>query len=104
MTNSRSTTRHRRRFRVTVGTTTIFTLDVGPGGFAAEIMRALPSGTPVQGTLRLNGVDVGYTGQVAWARAGDPHLNLRGRIGVRFTRLPGEVRRMLESSLISHMV
>ena len=54
--------------------------------------------------MRLNGVDVGYEGQVAWARAGDPHLNLRGRIGVRFTRLPGEVKNLLDSSLITHVV
>jgi len=79
-------------------------MDVGPGGFAAEIMRALPSGTPVEGTMRLNGVDVGYTGQVVWALSGEPHLNLRGRIGVRFTRLPGEVKRLLDSSLITHVV
>jgi len=104
MANLRSAPRHRRRFRVTVGHATIFTLDVGPGGFAADIMRALPSGTPVEGTIRLNGVDVGYAGEVAWARAGDPHLALRGRIGVRFTRLPGDVRQLLESSLMSHVV
>lgn len=104
MANTRADPRHRRRFRVTVGSATVFTMDVGAGGFAAEIMRALPSGTPVQGTLRLNGVDVGYAGQVVWARPGEPHLNLRGRIGVRFTRLPGEVKQLLGSSLISHIV
>ncbi len=104
MANTRSAPRHRRRFRVTVGHATIFTLDVGPGGFAAEILRAIPSGTPVSGTIRLNGVDVGYQGTVVWARAGAPNLNLRGRIGVRFTHLPGDVKRILDSSLVSHLV
>jgi hypothetical protein len=98
MANTRSAPRLRRRFRVTLGQTTVFTVDVGPGGFAADIHRALPAGTPVEGTLRLNGADVGYTGQVAWARAGDPHLNLPGRIGVRFRRPPDEVHRVLASS------
>ena len=45
MANTRAAARHRRRFRVTVGQATVFTMDVGAGGFAAEIMRALPSGT-----------------------------------------------------------
>jgi len=104
MANTRSTQRHRRRFRVTVGSTPVFTLDVGPGGFAAEMMRALPVGTLVEGSIRLNGVEVGYAGMVVWARRGDPHMSLRGRIGVRFTRLPGEVRRLLDSSTLAHLV
>jgi len=87
---------------VTLGQTTVFTVDVGPGGFAADILRALPAGTPVEGTLRLNGADVGYTGQVAWARAGDPHLNLPGRIGVRFKRPPGVMQHLIESSPAGH--
>jgi hypothetical protein len=104
MASTRKTIRHRRRFRATVGTTPVFTLDVGPGGFSAELMRVVPSGTPIKGSIRLNGIDVGYEGQIVWVRPGDPHINLRGKIGVRFTSLPAEVKRLLEASALKGVV
>jgi hypothetical protein len=75
----------------------VFTLDLGPGGFSAEIMRAAPIGTTVKGTIRLNGVDVPYSGEIVWAKPGDPRLNLRSRLGIRFTDLPPEVTRLISS-------
>ncbi len=102
MTSARRTIRHRRRIRVTVGTTPVFTADIGPGGFSAELMRVQPPGTVVQGSIRLSGHDVGYAGEIAWAKAGAPHMALRGRIGVRFTTLPAEARALLAAtSLVS---
>jgi len=95
MTSSRRSVRHRRRFRVTLGATPLFTADIGPGGFSAELMRVQAPGTPVRGSIRLNGLDVSYAGEIAWARAGEPHMSLRGRIGVRFTALPAEVKAIL---------
>lgn len=88
MTNDkRQSARQRKRFRVTVDRTSSFTLDVGAGGFATEMMRVLPPGTPVMGQIRLSEVDVVYVGEVAWSKPGDPRMNLRGRMGVRFSRI-----------------
>jgi len=95
MISARHNIRHRRRIRVTVGTTPVFTADIGPGGFSAELMRVQPPGTLVRGSIRLSGQDVGYAGEIAWARAGAPHMALRGRIGVRFTALSPEGRALL---------
>lgn len=93
----RSTARHRRRFRVTVERTPSFTLDVGPGGFATEVMRVLPPGTPVVGQIRLPDVDVVFVGEVAWAKPGDARMNLRGRMGVRFSRIRPDFAALLEA-------
>jgi PilZ domain len=95
MKPARRSVRHRRRIRATVGTTPVFTADVGPGGFSAELMRVQAPGTVVQGSIRLDGLDVPYDGEIAWAKAGAPHLSLRGRVGVRFTRLPEAARAVL---------
>jgi len=101
MTSARRSIRHRRRIRVTVGTTPVFTADIGPGGFSAELMRVQPPGTPVKGSIRLSGREVGYVGEVAWAKAGAPHMSLRGRMGIRFTTLPPEVRALLSAQVLT---
>jgi hypothetical protein len=103
MTRTRASTRHRRRFRVTVGTTSVFTLDIGAGGFSAELMRVLPPSSEVKGSIRLNGVDVVYAGRVVWSRPGDPRISLRGRMGVHFTELPPAVRHLFESPAFSRI-
>jgi hypothetical protein len=95
MTSSRRNLRHRRRIRVTVGTTPVFTADIGPGGFSAELMRVQPPGTPVRGSISLSGKEIGYAGEVAWAKPGAPHMSLRGRMGVRFTALPADAQALL---------
>jgi hypothetical protein len=82
---------------VTVGSTPTFTSDIGAGGFSAELMRVQSPGTAITGSIRLNGQDVGYQGEIVWAKAGAPHIALRGRIGVRFLLLPVDARRLLES-------
>jgi len=100
MAPSRRSIRHRRRIRVTVGTTPVFTADIGPGGFSAELMRVQPPGTPVKGSIRLSGREVGYVGEVAWAKAGAPHMSLRGRMGIRFTALPADARDLLAATTL----
>ncbi len=97
MTSTRTSPRHRRRFRVTIGTSPVFTLDLGGGGFSAELLRVPAPGSSVKGVIQLNGVDVPYAGDVAWAKPGDARIGLRGRIGVRFTQLSPDVRRLFES-------
>jgi hypothetical protein len=101
MTSSRRNIRHRRRIRVTLGNTPVFTADIGPGGFSAELMRVQPPGTPVRGSIRLSGQEVGYAGEVAWAKAGAPHMSLRGRMGIRFTALPAEAQALLAAQSLS---
>jgi hypothetical protein len=83
----RHSARHRRRFRVTLDRTSSFTLDVGAGGFSTEMMRVLPPGTPVMGQIRMQEIQVAFTGRVVWSRPGDARMNLRGRMGVRFSKI-----------------
>jgi len=98
MTNDkRHSARQRKRFRVTVDRTSSFTLDVGAGGFATEMMRVLPPGTPVIGQIRLSDVDVVYVGEVAWSKPGDARMNLRGRMGVRFSRIRPDFATLLDT-------
>lgn len=86
MANKRYLPRLRRRLRVLWGDTSpVFTQDVSPGGFAVELVRVPPPGTTVHGVLPFAGRDFPFTGVVVWARAGEPRLHLRGRVGVRFT-------------------
>jgi hypothetical protein len=88
MLQPRAHPRHRRRLRASLGATPVFTADISAAGFCVEILRPPAPGTPVAGTIRLAGAEVSYAGTVVWARAGAPRLNLRGRVGVRFTSLP----------------
>jgi hypothetical protein len=101
MTSARRSIRHRRRIRITVGTTPVFTADIGPGGFSVELMRVQPPGTEVRGSIRLSGREIGYAGQIAWAKAGAPHMSLRGRMGVRFTALPPEAKAALSAQSLT---
>jgi hypothetical protein len=77
--------RVRKRFKVTFSKNASFTIDVSGGGFCAQLLRVMPPGTPVAGTILDNGKTVSYAGRVVWARAGDPHLSIPGRMGVEFT-------------------
>ena len=103
MSKARSAIRHRRRVHVTVGATPSFTTDIGPGGFSAALMRVQPPGTPVKGSIRLDGRDVAYAGEIAWAKEGAPHMSLRGRVGVRFTWLPTELALALGAALVGQL-
>jgi hypothetical protein len=84
--------RLRRRFKVTFGHVATFTVDVCSGGFCAQLLRTVPPGTPLEGTIQVNGRDIPYVGRVVWARAGNVRLGIRGHIGVGFasfnSRLP----------------
>jgi hypothetical protein len=99
MTMPRAGSRHRRRVRVTIGGTASFTQNLSVGGFSAEAMRVLPRGSPVRGSMYLGERDVDYVGEVAWVKPGDARVNLRGRMGVRFTQVDAEARRLIEAAL-----
>jgi hypothetical protein len=87
----RGAVRHRRRFRVALhGYPASFTVDVGAGGFCVEVMRVLPTGTPLEGSILVDGSDLGFVGAVVWNRPGDPRIGLRGRMGIQFTSIPKE--------------
>ena len=95
----RTGARARRRTRVTIGGAAAFTQSLGAGGFSAEVMRVPARGSPVQGTIYLGEKDFDYVGDVAWVKPGDPRIHLRGRVGVRFTQLDAEARRLIEVAL-----
>ncbi|MHB8875972.1 MAG: PilZ domain-containing protein [Myxococcaceae bacterium] len=84
MTERRRLNRQRRRLRVALGKVAVFTSDVSEGGFCAELMHVLEPGHAVSGTVAVGSHEYPFLGKVAWARAGDPRLGQRGRMGVRF--------------------
>jgi PilZ domain len=87
MKHERKSTRVRRRFKVTLKQGPSFSVDVGEGGLCTELLRVLPPGTLVEGTILVKGADVPFAGRVVWARPGAPHLGLRGRMGILFTEM-----------------
>lgn len=90
MQNRRSRARQRRRYKVAVNGGCWFTTDVSASGFCVELMRVLPLRTRVEGAIQVVGMQVPFAGEVVWARHGDWHLNLRGRMGVRLVRIAPE--------------
>jgi hypothetical protein len=84
------TSRHRARLRVVSPRGIWFTANVSTGGFCTALMRVLPVGTRIEGTVHFDGNDEPFVGRVAWARRGDPRMNLMGTMGVSFEKLsPG---------------
>jgi hypothetical protein len=81
----RASSRHRRRLRARLdGVTTAFTVDVGPGGFCVLVNRAIHPGTPLSGSLHVDGAEVPFEGRVAWVKPGDSRLRIPSRVGVSF--------------------
>jgi hypothetical protein len=81
----RRTSRHRRRLLARLdGVTTAFTVDVGPGGFCVLVNRAIHPGTPLVGSLQVDGAEVPFEGRVAWVKPGDSRLRIPSRVGVSF--------------------
>lgn len=89
---ARSAPRVRRRCKVTIAGSSTFTSDVSATGFCVELMRVLPAGSVISGTISLKGQEFSFEGKVAWAKAGDMRLNMRGKMGVAFTRIPESFR------------
>jgi hypothetical protein len=89
--------RRRRRYKVNLGLVASFTTNVCAQGFCTEVMRPLPPRAPVEGWLQVSGANVPFAGEVAWAVQGDWHINLRGRMGVRFTRIDPDLARLLDA-------
>jgi len=96
MAELRAGGRQRRRYRVKVGAITSYTTDVSGGGFCTEVMRVLAPRTVVEGLIEVGGKPFTYEGVIAWVVRGAWSLNVRGRMGVRFTRISPDVARMLE--------
>ena len=92
---ARRSRRHRLRARVATSLGTWFTINLGRGGFCAELMRALPVGESVEGLIHLKGRDISFAGRVAWAAAGDSRLNLRARMGLCFLSVDPDLVRNL---------
>lgn len=60
------------------------TTDVCAEGFAAELGPVFVPGSRVSGSIHLGFCEIPFEGEVTWARAGRPGLDLASRVGVRF--------------------
>lgn len=97
MVDSRRVARSKQRFHVTVGRATSFTVNVSRGGFCIELLRVLPPGTSVDGRIRVHDHEYAYAGRVVWSKQGSPRMNIRGRMGIRFTSIAPEFLHVLEA-------
>lgn len=97
MANKRSSQRKRKRFKVGLEGSPTFTIDVSTGGFCIEMMRTPPLGSVVKGSMSVNGIEHQFVGTVAWVKQGDPRMNIRGRIGVRFTEVGEDLKKSIDA-------
>ena len=72
-----------------------FTKDVSAGSFCAELMRVPSPGTQVRGSIVIGGNAYAFSGKVAWARASEPRMNLRGSIGMTFNEIADALKERL---------
>jgi hypothetical protein len=91
----RSSPRRRVRLRVVTSRGSSLTVNVSAGGFCTGMMRVLPAGTPLDGTILLDGLESFFSGHVVWARPGNPRLSLMGTMGVRFGEIDADFARRL---------
>ena len=82
--------RTRKRLKVRIAGTTGFTVDISPRGIGIELTKVIVPGKHVHGTLYIDDKEVGFDGQVRWARAGQAHLNIRAKMGILLTSIPNE--------------
>ena len=80
--------RLRRRLKIKLGGSQTFTADVSATGFAAELMHTLKPGTMQHGSIEIADQKFDFTGQVCWAKAAEPRMDIRSRFGIRFTGIP----------------
>ena len=97
MGNKRFMSRQRKRLRVDLGGNASFTIDISPGGVCVESMKPVTPGSHVQGQLRVANEDLDFTGIVCWAKAAEPRLAIRGRMGIRFTSIPPQYYSSLQA-------
>jgi hypothetical protein len=91
----RRSPRRRVRLRVVTSRGSSLTVNVSAGGFCTGMMRVLPAGTPLDGTIHLDGLESFFSGHVVWARPGNPRLSLMGTMGVRFGEIDADFARRL---------
>jgi len=94
--DQRHRARKQGRFRVILGPSSSFTVDVSAGGFSTEPARALRQGEDVQGIMQVNGDDLAFGGEVVWVKR-SAEAGPRARMGVRFTRVPFDLQKLLDS-------
>lgn len=74
-----------RRFSLELGgRLSATTTDVCAEGFAAELEPVFVPGSRVEGRIHLGFCEIPFEGEVTWARAGRPGLELASQMGVRF--------------------
>jgi hypothetical protein len=88
--------RVRRRHKVALEGMTGFTVDISEDGLLVEMLKTLVPGSEVSGTIQVEEAALPFTGQVRWARAGNPHLGLLGRMGIHLREAPPALVALLQ--------
>src|SRR5262249_13011798 len=70
------------------------TADVTANGFCAETDHLAQPGTPLTGSIAVDGREFAFTGMVCWANSAAPQ---HGRMGVRFLEVAQEFKATFES-------
>lgn len=77
------------RLQVIVAGLAAVTADVTANGFCVETNHLAQPGTPLTGSIAVDGREFPFTGMVCWANSDDPQ---HGRMGVRFLEVPQEFK------------
>lgn len=86
---SRLLPRARRSMQISLsGVSDTFSVPVSPEGFSLELPRCPRQGEKVAGFVSLDHERFAFQGEVAWSQPMDPRASVRGRMTVRFTRIP----------------
>lgn len=88
---SRKHPRVKRRMKVVIAGSASFTVDLSRSGFSTELMRVLPVGTMVRGTLYPEGRQIPFSGRIVWSQPGNLLMNIRGKMGVAFDEALAEL-------------
>jgi hypothetical protein len=76
----------------------LFTADLTANGFSAESMRVLKPGAKVKGIITVGAEEFPFSGEVRWAREGDPRMRQLGRMGIRFDQISPEFQRLVRGT------
>ena len=79
-----------KRLKIRIGKVTGFTFDISPRGTGVELTKTLLPGTAIDGAIFLDAKELGFAGQVRWARAGQANLGIRARMGILLTSISNE--------------
>jgi len=71
------------------------TADIAQGGFSIELPQVFLPHSKVDGFVLDGDREFPFAGEVTWARPGNPQLSVYSRMGIAFTTVSPELKKLL---------